>query len=74
LDDVKSATTTFANTNNFELRTTQNQEGKNDEDMYTNYITKVQSTIESQAKVELKSNLFVSLIWAAGVSITKMDA
>jgi hypothetical protein len=57
---------TSLRTNNFELRTTQNQEMENNEDIDTHYMIKARSMIESQAKVELKSNLFVSLVWATG--------
>jgi hypothetical protein len=45
-----------------------------DNDMDTNYMIKVQSMIESQAKVELKSNLFASSVRAVGVGLTKTDA
>jgi hypothetical protein len=45
----------------------------NDEYMDVNYMVNAQSMIESQAKVELKSNLFASLVRAAGVGLIKMD-
>jgi hypothetical protein len=64
--------TPFAGTNNFETRTTQNQEGKNDEYMDINYIVKAQSIIESQAQGELKSSLFVNPVRTTGVGLTKM--
>jgi hypothetical protein len=70
----RTTTTTSASINNFESRTTQNQEGENDEDMDTNYMIKAESMIESQAKVELKSNFFVGLVQAVGVGLTKTDA
>jgi hypothetical protein len=54
-----TTSTPFVGTNDFELMTTQNQEGKNDEYMDVNNIVKAQSIIESQAQGELKSSLFV---------------
>jgi hypothetical protein len=39
--------------------------------MYINYMVKAQSMIEFQAKVELKSNLFVSSVRVVGVGLTK---
>jgi hypothetical protein len=70
----RTTTTTSIRTNNFEFRTTQNQEGENDEDMHTNYMIEAQSMIKSQAKVELKSNLSTSPIHPVGVGFTKTDA
>jgi hypothetical protein len=45
-----TTSTPFVGTNNFESRTTQNQEGENDEYMDINYMVKAQSIIESQAQ------------------------
>jgi hypothetical protein len=70
----RTTTTTSISTNNFELRTTQNQEGEHDENMHTNYMIEAQSMIESQAKVESKSNLFTSTVRLAGVGLMKTDA
>jgi hypothetical protein len=55
-----TTSTPFVGTNDFESRTTQNQEGDNDECMDVNYMVKAQSIIESQAQGELKSSLFVN--------------
>jgi hypothetical protein len=74
LDDIKHYINTFARTNDFELRTTQNQERQNDEYMDVNYMVKAQSFIESQAQGELKSSLFVNPVRTAGVGLTKTDA
>jgi hypothetical protein len=70
----KITITTFVSTNKIESRMTQNQERENDEDIDDNYIIKAQSMIDSQAQGVLKSNLFVSLVRTAGVSLTKMNA
>ena len=45
----KSGTTTFARIDVFESRTTQNQEGENDEDMTNMHMTEAQVKIELQA-------------------------
>jgi hypothetical protein len=70
----RPTTTPDAGTNYFELRTTQNQEGENDEYMDINYMVKAQSIIEFQAQGELKSSLFANQVRTAKVVITKMDA
>jgi hypothetical protein len=36
-------------------------------------MVKFQSMIVSKVKVELKSNLFVSLVWTTGVVLPKTD-
>ena len=69
-----TTSTPFVGINDFELRTTQNQEMENNEDIDTHYMIKARSMIESQAKVELKSNLFTSLVRVVGVDLTKMEA
>jgi hypothetical protein len=69
----RPTTTPDASTNYFESRTTQNQEGENDEYMDVNYMVKAQSMIESQAQGESKSSLFADLVWTTGVGITKTD-
>jgi hypothetical protein len=57
----------FAGTNDFESRTTQNQEGENDGYMNVCYMVKVQSIIYSQAQGEFKSSLFTNQVRNAGV-------
>jgi hypothetical protein len=64
-----TTSTPFAGTNDFESRTTQNQEGENDE-----YMDDAQSIIESQAQGELKSSLFRIPVRTVGVGLTKTDA
>jgi hypothetical protein len=66
--------TPFVGTNDFELKTTQNQEEENDEYMDVNYMVKAQSIIESQAQGELKSSLFANLVQTGGVGLAKTDA
>jgi hypothetical protein len=68
-----TTSTPFAGANDFESRTTQNQEGKNDEYMDINYMVKAQSIIESQAQGELKSSLFANPVRAAGVDLVKTN-
>jgi hypothetical protein len=68
-----TTSTPFASTNDFESRTTQSQEGKNDKYMYINYMVKAQSIIESQDQVELKSSLFADPVQTAGVGHMKTD-
>jgi hypothetical protein len=46
----RPTTTPYAGTNYFESRTTQNQEGENDEYMDVNYVVNAQSIIESKLK------------------------
>jgi hypothetical protein len=46
----RPTTTPYAGTNYFESRTTQNQEGENDEYMDVNYMVNAQSIIESKLK------------------------
>jgi hypothetical protein len=70
----RPTTTPYAGTKYFESRTTQNQEGDNDEYMDVNYMVKAQSMIESQAQGESKLSLFVDLIQTARVGLTKTDA
>jgi hypothetical protein len=65
--------TAYADTNDFESRTTQNQEGENDEYMDVNYMVKAKSIIDSQAQEKLNSSLF-DLVRTARVGLTKMDA
>jgi hypothetical protein len=67
----RPTTTPYAGTNNFESRTTQNQERENDEYMDVNSMVKAQSIMESQAQGESKSSLFTDLIWIAGVGLMK---
>jgi hypothetical protein len=74
LDDIKTTSTPYAGTNDFESRTTQNQEGENDEYMDINYMVKAQSIIESQVQGELKSSLFVNPVQTAGVGLVKTNA
>jgi hypothetical protein len=69
-----TTSTPFAGTNDFELRTTQNQERQNNEYMDVRYMVKAQSIIESQAQGELKSSLFVNPVRTVGVGLTKTDA
>jgi hypothetical protein len=69
-----TTSTPFAGINGFESRTTQNQEGENDEYMDVNYMIKVQSIIEFQAQGESKSSLFADLVRIAGVGLMKTDA
>ena len=71
---LRPTTTPYAGTNDFESRTTQNQEGENDEYMDINYMVKAQSIIESQAQGELKSSLFANPVRTAGVVLTKTNA
>jgi hypothetical protein len=70
----RPTTTPYAGTNYFESRTTQKQEGENDEYMKVNYMVKAQSIIESQAQGESKLSLFTDLVQTTGVSLTKTDA
>jgi hypothetical protein len=72
---VTSSTTSTPSvgTNDFESRTTQNQEGDNDEYMDVNYMVKAQSIIESQAQGGLKSSLFANPVQTTGVGLTKTD-
>jgi hypothetical protein len=67
----RPTTNPYARTNYFDSRTTQNQEGENDEYMNVNYMVEAQPMIESQAQGESKSNLFTDLIRTAGVGIMK---
>jgi hypothetical protein len=52
-----TTSTPYANTNDFESRTTQNQEGENDEYMDVNYMVKAQSIIDSQAQEKMTSKI-----------------
>jgi hypothetical protein len=70
----RPTTTPYAGTNNFESRTTQNQEGENHENMNINYMVKAPSIMEPQAQGESKSSLFADLVRIVGVSPMKMDA
>jgi hypothetical protein len=67
----RPTTTPYAGTNNFESRTTQNQEGDNDEYMGVNYMAKAQSIIDFQTQGELKSSLFKNPIRTVGWSSQK---
>ena len=65
---------TSANIDDIESRTTQNQEGKNDEDMPAKDMTKAQQKMEPQAQYTLKSDLFASTVRTVGADLTKTDA
>jgi hypothetical protein len=69
-----TTSTPFAGINDFESRTTQNQEGENDEYMDINYMVKAQSIIEYQVQGKLKSCLFANPVRTAGVGLAKTDA
>lgn len=60
--------------NDFKSRTTQNQEGENDEYMDVNNMAKTQSIINSQAQEKLKFSLFANPVRTTGVGLTKTDA
>jgi hypothetical protein len=53
---------------------TQNQVRENYEYKDVNYMVKVKSMIDSQAKGESKISLFADLVQTVGLGLTKMDA
>jgi hypothetical protein len=68
-----TTSTPFVGTNDFESRTTQNQEGGNDEYMDINCMVLTQSIKGSQAQGELKSSLFTNPVRTARAGPAKMD-
>jgi hypothetical protein len=78
----REATTTVS-IHHLESRTTQNQEGENDDGMTNMHITiwnviKITKKVEERSKnvhikLEAQSNSISSLSWNSGVGCTKMD-
>jgi len=62
----RTSTTTSTHNTEFESRTTQSQEGENDEDMFSMHMTKAQEKTEFQAQSMLEYNLFTSSVGTAG--------